>query len=71
MKNKKERTLVTDTTTPQQWPCTACGGDATIAYTARGTADWGGLVRRGERLCLACGRRRGIGFFGAPAGEGR
>jgi hypothetical protein len=29
----------------------------------RKTESWGGLVKKGERLCLACGWRRGIKFF--------
>lgn len=42
--------------------CTSCGGDAYIAYSA-GNGDWGGKVKAGERICLACGRKRGIALF--------
>jgi hypothetical protein len=56
-----------------EFQCTECGGDATIAYCAetikRGKhkgeerESWGGLVKPGERLCIICGRKRGIKFF--------
>jgi hypothetical protein len=43
-----------------QWPCTACGGDATIGYGAsKKHGDWGGRIRIGERLCTACFQKRG------------
>lgn len=40
-------------------PCTECGGEAYMGYTANKTSDWGGLVKNGERLCDKCFRRRG------------
>jgi len=53
--------------------CTSCGGDATVAYSTstikRGKDKgkeidgWDGMVKVGERLCLPCGKRRGINFF--------
>jgi hypothetical protein len=42
-----------------KWPCTQCGRDATIAYSAKKGSDWGGKVKIGERLCLSCFRDRG------------
>ena len=48
----------------EEYPCTECGGDAFIAYSAKKNGDWGGLVKPGERICLPCGKRRGINFFG-------
>lgn len=57
----------------KKYVCTECGGDATIAYCAttiksgknkgKEKASWGGLVQAGERLCLSCGKKRGINFF--------
>lgn len=46
---------------PREYPCTQCGGDAFLAYTAgeEPGADWGGRVKRGERICLRCFRSRG------------
>lgn len=43
------------------YPCTVCGGDAFIGYAAgrRKEQDWGGKVKRGERLCTRCFQRRG------------
>lgn len=44
-----------------EFPCSQCGGDAMIGYTAgrRKGSDWNGKVKRGERLCTACFQRRG------------
>ena len=44
-----------------QYPCTACGGDATIAYTAgkKKGRDWSGKVKKGERICTRCYKARG------------
>lgn len=58
-----------------EWPCTECGGDATVAYCPatikRGKRkgqeepSWDGLVQPGERLCTSCFRNRGgVPFFG-------
>jgi hypothetical protein len=58
----------------EKYPCTECGGDAFIAYSAstiksgkrKGEEEdsWGGLVKAGERLCTSCFRKRGgIPFF--------
>ena len=41
----------------KEYPCTECGGDATFAYSGPG---WKGLVKSGERLCIKCGRKRGL-----------
>lgn len=42
-----------------RWICTNCGKDATVAYIyKRNTNNWGGLVKKGERLCFSCGRTR-------------
>lgn len=38
--------------------CTECGGDAYMAYSARTKDDWGGKIKKNERLCLTCGRKR-------------
>lgn len=44
----------------QDYPCTSCGGDAYIGVSAgRKPMNWGGLVKRGERLCFTCFRKRG------------
>lgn len=57
----------------QDYICTDCGGDATIAYVARTIkrgkskgqqrASWGGQILPNERICLPCGRKRGIKFI--------
>jgi hypothetical protein len=44
---------------PKQYPCTECGGDASIAYSANGESNWGGRVKEGERLCTRCFKKRG------------
>lgn len=59
--------------TNKKYFCTNCNGDALIAYVPetikRGKlkgqqrAGWNGLVLPNERLCLTCGRKRGIKFF--------
>ena len=53
--------------------CTECEGDAFIAYApekikrgkdkGKEIASWGGKVLPGERLCLSCGKKRGVNFF--------
>lgn len=53
--------------------CTKCGGDATIAYIpttikrgknkGKQIPSWDGLIHPGERICLQCGKKRGIRFF--------
>lgn len=36
-------------------PCTDCGEDASRGYgCTRGKTSWGGLVKKGERLCAGC-----------------
>lgn len=55
------------------YKCTQCGGDATFAYSdetikrgkdkGKKRDGWGGLVKAGERLCIPCGRKRGINFW--------
>lgn len=57
----------------KQYKCTNCGGDAMMAYVpetvkrgknkGKQKPSWYGLVQPGERLCLSCGKRRGINFF--------
>ena len=42
-----------------EYPCTDCGGDAFIGYSANKEADWNGKVKIGERLCTACFQKRG------------
>ena len=42
----------------KEYVCTECGGDAFIAYIVKDRDDWGGLIKKGERLCLVCGRKR-------------
>ena len=61
------------TETTREWPCTECGGDAMLAYTAgkRPGSDWGGKVKRGERLCTSCFRKRGGEPFFGPSRIGR
>jgi hypothetical protein len=43
---------------PVIYKCTECKGDATIAMT--GWKDWTGKVyiKKGERLCMACSKKR-------------
>jgi len=48
---------------PKLYKCTDCGGDATCAYTANKKMDWGGKIKKGERICFPCGRKRGVTFF--------
>lgn len=53
-----------------EWPCTECGGDATIAYSpntiksgknkGKQTPGWDGKVLPGERICTLCAMKRGI-----------
>lgn len=40
-------------------PCTECGGDAYVGMSS--LRDSGGrvLIRKGERLCMACAKNRG------------
>ena len=46
------------------YPCTDCGRDAFIGYTSgKGDLSWDGKIKKGERVCLPCGRKRGIKFF--------
>lgn len=57
----------------KEFKCTECKGDAYIAYapeTIKSGKDkgkevpaWNGLVLPGERICLTCGRKRGIKFY--------
>lgn len=57
------------THTKKEWPCTECGGDATLAYSPstikrgkkKGQEEpgWSGLVQPGERLCTKCFVKRG------------
>jgi hypothetical protein len=42
----------------KKYYCTECNGDAYIAYTAKKKKDWGGLIKKGERLCISCGKKR-------------
>lgn len=61
------------TETKKVYKCTDCGGDATVAYApdtikrgkdkGKQRPGWDGKVLPGERLCLLCGRKRGINFF--------
>ena len=54
--------------------CTSCGGDAFMAYVPKmrkrkgeliwdEIGSWNGLVKPNERICLSCGKKRGINFF--------
>ena len=42
-----------------KYPCTQCGKDAFVGYTAHKKGDWGGVVKKGERLCTGCFKKRG------------
>ncbi len=48
-----------------KYVCTRCGGDAFVAYACdkSGEKSWGGKIKPGERVCLPCGKKDGIGFF--------
>jgi hypothetical protein len=46
-----------------EFPCTECGRDAYIGYTAGKTGDWDGKVKPGERLCTSCFTKRGGANF--------
>jgi len=51
---------------PNVYVCTACGGDATIAWhnsTKKNKKFFGIVLKPSERLCLSCGKKRGIIFF--------
>lgn len=46
--------------------CTDCGGDATIAWSNTTKKDknyFGAIFKTGERVCLPCGKKRGVNFF--------
>ena len=49
----------------KKYICTECKGEAYIAYSARNKKDWNGLIKKEERLCLVCGKKRlkGLAFF--------
>lgn len=48
-----------------EYPCTECGGDAFVGYASNKKSAWGGLVKKGERICTRCFQRRGgNNFFG-------
>jgi hypothetical protein len=69
MDNRKEDSTTSAVTTEnpaEQFRCTSCGGDATVAWANDKKKDinvFGAILKPGERLCLACGKRRGVGFF--------
>ena len=42
----------------KKYKCTNCGEDAEIAYIAKTKKDWDGQIKKGERLCIKCGKRR-------------
>lgn len=44
-----------------EYPCTDCGGDAYIGYAAgkEKNSDWNGLLKKVERLCTGCFKKRG------------
>lgn len=44
-----------------EFPCTQCGGDAFVGYSANKGSDWDGKVKIGERLCTSCFQSRGGG----------
>lgn len=58
---KRKRVVVATKREPIQlaYPCTDCKGDAFAGYGP----GWGGLIKKGERVCLPCGRKRGVRFF--------
>lgn len=55
-----------------EYPCTECNGNAYIAYSpnkikrgkdkGKETASWDGKILPGERICMSCGRKRGLKF---------
>jgi len=45
-------------------PCTECKGDAFVAFGFwKDGKEKKPLVKRGERLCLACASKRGVKFW--------
>lgn len=49
----------------KKWICTQCGGDAYIAWgndTKKDQNYFGAIIKPGERLCLVCGKKRGVNF---------
>lgn len=56
-----------------QFECTECKGDATLAYVpneikrgknkGKQTPGWNGKIQPGERICMSCGRKRGLKFI--------
>ena len=51
------------------YPCTECGGDAFIGYSANKKETWDGKVKPGERLCTSCFQKRGGMNFFANSGK--
>ena len=42
-----------------EFPCTECGGDAYVGMSSLGESSGRVLIRKGERLCMRCAKRRG------------
>jgi hypothetical protein len=65
--------IIMNTEIKEKYICTDCGKDATLAYCAKTitkgkrkgqeVASWNGLVKPYERLCMLCGRKRGLNFI--------
>lgn len=65
--------MLIDPNDKTEYKCTECGGDAMIAFAPstikRGKNKgkqidrWDGKVKPGERICLPCGRKRGLKFL--------
>ncbi len=56
----------TKKTHPKVYICTDCGGDAFVSWansTKKDTLCFGVILKPGERICLPCGKKRGVGFF--------
>lgn len=50
----------------KEYKCTQCGGDAYVAWHNDSKKDkdfFGAILHPGERLCLSCGKKRGVKFF--------
>lgn len=55
---------INETTAAKEYPCTECGGDATIGYGSEDKESWDGITKKGDRLCTSCFRKRGgVSFF--------
>ena len=46
-----------------KYNCTDCGGDATVGLSDFRGVKEGIIIKKNERLCLTCARKRNVKFF--------